>query len=107
MNYFLLSIMSCILVNILCIVKLWVLVPIDDDGSVNLTRGFSENLRIFLKRWGLMVMINLIGVGILVISYFYKIPILPSIDCLIIIVFSTIMYVFYVTDEVRYYSILT
>ena len=107
MNYFLLSILSCILVNVLCIDKLWVLVPIDDDGSVNLDRTFLEKLKLFMKRWGSIVTVNLIGAGILVISYFYKIPILPSINCLIIVVFNTIMYVFHVNDEVRYYSVLT
>lgn len=106
MNYFLLSIIACILVNILCIIKLWLLVPIDDDGSVNLNREFSENLRLFLKRWGLIVIINLIGVGVLFVGYFYKIPILPSIDCLIITVFNTIIYVSHVDDEVRYRSTL-
>lgn len=104
MNYFLLSILSCILVNILCIDKLWVLISIEDNGSVNLNRDFSEKLKLFMKRWGLTVTINLIVIGILVISYFYKKPILPSIDCLVIVVFNTIMYVSSVEEDICYYS---
>lgn len=106
MNYFLLSVIACILVNILCIAKLWLLVPVDEDGSVNLDRKLPEKLKLFLKRWGFIVIINLIGAGTLAIGYFYKVPILSAIDCLIILVFSTIMYVSSVDEEIRYHSSL-
>lgn len=106
MNYFLLSIISCVVVNILCIAKLWLLVPIDEDGSVNLDRKLPEKLKLFMKRWGFIVIINLIGAGTLAIGYFYKIPILSAIDCLIMMILSTIIYMSSVDEEIRYRSSL-
>lgn len=106
MNYFLLSVIACVVVNILCIAKLWLLVPIESDGSINLDRKLPEKLKLFMKRWGAIVIINLINVGVLVMGYFYKLPILPSIDCLIITIFNTIIYVSSVVGEVRYHSTL-
>lgn len=106
MNYFLLSVIACVVVNILCIAKLWLLVPIESDGSINLDRKLPEKLKLFMKRWGAIVIINLINVGVLVMGYFYKLPILPSIDCLIITIFNTIIYMSHVVGEVRYHSTL-